>query len=63
MWFYHEGYQDAYYAEAVLDDFRSRDRREDDQAYEPIRMRAILNWLVVVSIALCVIVAAINGLS
>lgn len=63
MHFYHEGYYDAYYAEAAFDDLRSRDRRDDDLAYEPIRIPAILNWLVIVSVALCVIFTAIQGLS
>ena len=64
MWSYHEGHHhDAYYAEAALEDLRSRDRRDDDQSYEPIRIPAILNWLVIMSVALCVIYAGINGLS
>jgi hypothetical protein len=63
MWFYYERYHDANYAEAALDELRSRDSRDDDQTYEPIRIPAILNWLVIVSVALCIIVMAINGLS
>ena len=63
MWFYHEGYRESYYADAALEDLRSRERRDDDQAYEPIRIPAILTWLVIVSVALCAIFTAINGLS
>ena len=63
MYFYHEGYHDAYYAEAALDDLRSRDRRDDDRRFEPIRTPTILTWLVAVSVALCVILTAIHGLS
>ena len=63
MYFYHEGYHDAYYADAALEDLKSRDRRDDDLTYEPIRIPAILNWLVTVSVALCVIVTAIQALS
>ena len=55
MHFYHEGYHDAYYAEAALEDLRSRDRRDDDHTYEPVRFPAILNWLVIVSVTLCAI--------
>jgi hypothetical protein len=62
MYFYHECYHDAYYA-AALEDLRSRDRRDDDRTYEPIRIPAILNWLVIVTIALCVIFTAIQVLS
>jgi hypothetical protein len=62
MYFYHESYHDAYYA-AALEVLRSGDRRVDDRTFEPIRIPAILNWLVIVTIALCVIFAAIRGLS
>jgi hypothetical protein len=63
MYFYHEGYHDAYYANATLEDLRSGDRRVEHQAYEPIRIPAILNWLLIVTIALCVILTAIQALS
>jgi hypothetical protein len=68
MYFYHEGYYDAYYAAAALEDLRSADRRVDDhrideRTYEPIAIPAIVNWLVIVTIALCVIVTAIQILS
>ncbi len=63
MHFYHEGYHDAYYVDAALEDLRSRDRRDDDRTDEPIRIPAILNWLVFVSVALCVIFTAIHVLS
>ena len=63
MYYYHESYHDAYYADAALEDLRSRDRRDDDQTYEPIRIPAILNWLVMVSVGLTVIVTAIQALS
>ena len=61
MYFYHEGYHDAHCADAALEDLRSRDRRDDDRTYEPVRTPAI--WLVIASVALCVIFAAIHGLS
>ena len=60
MYFYHEGYHDAYYAAALEEDLRSGDRRVDDRSYEPIGIPALLNWLVIVSVALCVIFAAIH---
>ena len=63
MWSYHEGYHDAYYAEAALEDLRSRDRRDNDRTYEPIRIPEILNWVVIVSVALSVIFTAIQVLS
>ena len=63
MYFYHEGCHDAYYADAALEDLRSRDRRDDDRTYEPIRIPAILSWLVIVSVALSVIFTAIHALS
>jgi hypothetical protein len=64
MYFYYEGYHDAHCADAALEDLRSRDRRDDDRTYEPVRIPAILNWLVVIaSVALCVIFTAIHGLS
>jgi hypothetical protein len=63
MHFYHEGFHDAYYAAAALEDLRSRDRQLDDRTYEPIRIPAILNWLVIVAIALCVLFTTIQVLS
>jgi hypothetical protein len=63
MYFYHEGYHDAYYADAALEDLRARDRRDDDLTYEPIRTPAILNWLLIVSVALSIIFTAIQFLS
>ncbi|HEV7718953.1 MAG TPA: hypothetical protein VGO70_08265 [Arsenicitalea sp.] len=63
MYFYHENYHDAYYIGAALEDLRSGDRRVDDRAFEPIRIPAILNWQVIVTIALCVIFTAIQVLS
>jgi len=63
MYFYHESYLDAYYADAALEDLRSGDQRDDDRTYEPIRFPAILNWLVIVTIALSVIFTAIQVLS
>ncbi len=63
MYFYHEGYHDTYYAEAALDDLRSRDRRDDDRSYEPVRIPAIFSWVVALSVALCVVVIAIDALS
>ena len=63
MYFYHEAYHDAYYTQAALEDLRSRDRRDDDRTYEPLRIPAILNWLVAVSVAVCAIFVAINCLT
>jgi hypothetical protein len=42
---------------------RSRDRGDDHQSYEPIRIPAILAWLVIVSVALCVVFTAIHVLN
>lgn len=61
MYFYHEDIRDAY--GIALDDWGSQHRRDDDQTDEPIQIPAILNWLVMVSVTLCVIVAAIQALS
>ena len=61
MHFYYETYHDAY-AE-TLEDMRHRDRLDGGHACEPIRISAILNWIVAVSVALCAIVAAIQFLS
>jgi hypothetical protein len=67
MYFYHENYHasyyDAYGTDADLEDLRLCDRRGDDRTFEPIRIPAILHWLVIVSVALCVTSAAIFGLS
>ena len=63
MYFYHEGFYDAYYTGAILEDVRARDRRDDDSTYEPIRTPAILNWLVIMSVALCITFTAIQVLS
>jgi hypothetical protein len=62
MHFNSEFYHDAHYA-AALEDLRSGERRVDDRAYEPIGIPAIVNWLVIVAIALCVIFTAIQVLS
>lgn len=63
MYFYHESYHDAHYADAALEDLRFADRRDDARTYEPIRIPAILNWLVIVTIGLCIIITAIEVLS
>ena len=67
MYFYHENYYESYHdgydVDAALEDLRPRDRRGDDRTYEPIRIPPILNWLAMVSVALCVISAAIYGVS
>jgi hypothetical protein len=62
MWFYHEGYRDVFLAEAARQDPRSCDRRDDDHTYEPIPIPAILTWLGLVGVVLCLIAAAINVL-
>ena len=61
MYFYHEHYHDAY--AATLQDFSSTDRREDDRAYEPLPIPAIINWLLLTGVALFVIATAIHALS
>lgn len=63
MYIYHEGYCDTFYTGAILDEVRARDRRDDDSTYEPIQMPVILNWLVIMSVALCVIFTTIHVLS
>ena len=63
MYFYHEGYCDAHCTGAALEDVTGRERRDDDATYQPIQLPAILNWLVTVGVALCVIVATIQFLS
>lgn len=60
MYFYHEHYHDAYTA---AEDVTSGDRCDPGQGYEPIRIPAIINWLTGVSVALLLIVAAIQALS
>ena len=60
MYSYHEHYHDAYAAGS--EDLRSPERC-DDTACEPIRMPAIVNWLVITGAALLGIVAAIHALS
>ena len=44
MYFYHEGYHDAYYAEAALEDLRSRERG-DRQAHETSEQPIPLGWV------------------
>ena len=61
MYFYHEHYYDAH--AAALEDLRQRDPSDDSRAYDPIGIPAIVNWLVLSSVALLVIVIAINALS
>jgi hypothetical protein len=63
MYFQDEGYHDAYYAGAVLEELRCRDRQDADRTDEPIRIPATLNWLVVVSFALCVAVTVVSILA
>jgi len=63
MYFYHEGYCDAYYTDGMLEELKARTPRDDDSTYEPIKMPAILNWLVIMSVALCIIFATIHVLS
>lgn len=63
MHFYHEGYYDAYCTGAELEDLASRDRRDREPTYEPIRTPAMLHWLAAVTVALCIIAAAIYALS
>ena len=59
MYFYHEGY-DAYYTGAILEDLAARDRPDDDSTYELIQTPAILNWLVIMSVALCIVFTTIH---
>ena len=61
MYFYHEHYHDAY--AAALEDLPSVDRREGGRAYDPLPVPTIVNWLLLTSVALLVIVAAIHALS
>ena len=61
MYFYHEHCHDAYRTEDAAEDGRFNNLH--DESYEPIRVPAVLNWLAIVGVALCVIVAAIQGLS
>ena len=63
MYFYHDGYRETYDVDAPMEDCRRRDRREDDRTYEPISCPAIFTWLVIVGVALCGIVAAIESMS
>jgi hypothetical protein len=63
VYFYHEGFYDAYHTAAVLEDLWVRERSDDEPDFEPIRTPAILNWLAIVSFALCGLVAAIAWLS
>lgn len=63
MYFYHEGYCDAYYSGASLEDLRARDRRDDEATYEPIRTPAILSWLALMGVGLCLVLTAIHALS
>ena len=63
MYFYHEGYHETYHADAALEDLRPRDRYGEDLTYEPIRIPAILHWVVIMSVALCIIFTAIEVLS
>lgn len=61
--FYRDGYPDAHYADAVLDELKWRDRTDCDLAFEPFWLPTILIWLVIVGVALGAIVGAILALS
>lgn len=61
MYFYHEHYLDAY--AATLAELGSGERRDDDRAYEPLRMPVIVNWLLITGGAFLVIVLIIHALS
>ncbi len=61
MYFYHEHYHDAY--AAAGEDLGSQDGSDAGRTYEPIRIPAIINWCVAVSVALLVIVAALQWLA
>jgi hypothetical protein len=63
MYFYHEGYHDAYYTGAALEELRGRDRCDDDSTYEPIRTPAVLNWLAIMVVAFGIISTIIHALS
>lgn len=60
MYFYHEHCHDAY--AAAGDDLVCQDPRDGGRTDEPIRIPAIINWCVAVSVALLAIVAAIQAL-
>ena len=63
MYFYHEGYYDAHYPGATPEVLSARNRRHDQSIFEPIQTPAILNWLAIVSVALCIIFTTIHALS
>jgi hypothetical protein len=63
MYFHHEGYHDAYYADSVLQELREYDLGGGELDYEPIAARAFLIWLAVVSALLCVAFTAITALN
>jgi hypothetical protein len=63
MWFYHEGYHDAFREEAAQEELLPRDRRHDEQTHEPIPIPVILTWFGIVGVALCIVAAVIGPLS
>ncbi len=63
MYFYHEGYYDAHYPGATLEVFSARDLRHDHSILEPIQTPTVLNWLGIVSVALCIVFTSIHALS
>lgn len=67
MYFYHENhhasYYDAYDLDATLQDLTPRDLSGDDRTFEPVRAPGIVNWLVIVSVALCALFTAVDILS
>ena len=63
MYFYYEGFHEAYHTDVAPEGLERRDRHDDNLAFEPISIPAILAWLVTVGVALCVIVTAIHALS
>jgi hypothetical protein len=61
MYFYHEHYLDEY--AATLAELGSGQHREDDLIYEPFRMPAIVNWMLITGVALLLIVLVIQAFS
>jgi len=61
MYFYQEHFFDTHTTAREYE--RSDASGEDLSTEEPIRIPAIVNWVAVTSVALCIIIAAIQSLS